>query len=160
MLVTAAKVIAGRRSELRGTVVVLFQPAEERHSVNNPLGGAIRMIRDHAAGAELSELLTGGAAGKAPPGEGKWTTDQLHLTDGFETEMDGCLLEHVDEVYGAHLWNYASAGTIGCSPGSVTANSDSLEIVVTGTGGHASAPHGKTPVQICSRRMVGRESTL
>jgi metal-dependent amidase/aminoacylase/carboxypeptidase family protein len=33
MLVGAAKVIAGRRSELRGTVVVLFQPAEERHSV-------------------------------------------------------------------------------------------------------------------------------
>ena len=40
------------------------------------------------------------------------------------------------------LWNYASAGTIGCAPGSITANSDSLEIVVTGTGGHASAPHG------------------
>ena len=46
----------------------------------------------------------------------------------------------VDEVYGAHLWNCALSGTVGGSSGSVTANSDSLDITVTGTGGHASAP--------------------
>ena len=46
----------------------------------------------------------------------------------------------IDEVYGAHLWNCALSGTIGCAAGSVTANSDSLDITVTGTGGHASAP--------------------
>ena len=43
-------------------------------------------------------------------------------------------------MYGAHLWNCALSGTVGCSAGSVTANSDSLDITVTGTGGHASAP--------------------
>ena len=70
------------------------------------------------------------------------TTRQRHVTDGFDTSMDGSLLEEIDEVYGAHLWNYASAGTIGCAAGPCTANSDSLELVVKGTGGHASAPQG------------------
>ena len=42
---------------LRGRVVLLFQPAEERNSVRNPMGGAIRMIRDRAAGEELCREL-------------------------------------------------------------------------------------------------------
>ena len=37
--------------------MLLFQPAEERHSARNPMGGAIRMIRDRAAGEELCREL-------------------------------------------------------------------------------------------------------
>jgi len=59
MLVGAASVLAAARATLRGAVVLLFQPAEERHSVNNPLGGAIRMLRDHVAGVlDLGFVLT------------------------------------------------------------------------------------------------------
>ena len=35
MLVGAAKAIASRRAGLKGRVVLLFQPAEERHSVRH-----------------------------------------------------------------------------------------------------------------------------
>ena len=49
----------------------------------------------------------------------------------------------------------ASAGTLGCAPGSVTANSDSLDIMVTGTGGHASAPHGTVdPVVVATQFII------
>jgi hypothetical protein len=104
MLVGAAKIIASRRSQIRGAVVLLFQPAEERHAINNPKGGAIRMIRDHTAGEELGRVLL---SSSESPGSGKasqhspslqWTTDQLNLTDGFDTSMDSKLLEHVDQV--------------------------------------------------------------
>lgn len=105
MLVGAAKVIAGRRGEIRGTVIVLFQPAEERHSVNNPLGGAIRMIRDADAGEKLCRLLRGEKekSSDALASAGQWSADELNLTAGFDTSMDGRLLECIDEVYGAHL---------------------------------------------------------
>ena len=201
MLIGAAKVLAAQRSELRGTVVLLFQPAEERHSVNNPMGGAIRMIRDVEAGEELSRVLGGGggdassttagagggAAGvteassvsssssssslsEGKAGEGKsdaddgntaWSTEERNTTSGFVTHMDGPLLSHVDEVYGAHLWNYASAGTVGCAPGSVTANSDSLDILITGTGGHASAPHGTVdPVVVAAQFITAAQCII
>ena len=45
--------------------------------------------------------------------------------DGNDTSMDSPLLMGVDEVYGCHLWNYSSAGTVGIAAGAVTANSDS-----------------------------------
>jgi hypothetical protein len=121
MLVAAAKVLAGRRATLRGNLVLLFQPAEERHSVNNPMGGAIRMIRDHAAGEELSALLQGqeiplsparecargnsmaaqaeqAARGMAGDGGPRWAAERLHFTDGFDLSMDGRLLEQIHEV--------------------------------------------------------------
>ena len=57
MLIGAARLIAARRAELKGRVVLLFQPAEERNSISNPMGGAIRMIRDTAAGRKLADRL-------------------------------------------------------------------------------------------------------
>ena len=57
MLVGAARLIAARRAELKGRVVLLFQPAEERNSITNPMGGAIRMVRDTAAGRKLADRL-------------------------------------------------------------------------------------------------------
>eukprot|EP00927_Polykrikos_kofoidii_P055633 TRINITY_DN49848_c0_g1_i1.p1 TRINITY_DN49848_c0_g1~~TRINITY_DN49848_c0_g1_i1.p1 ORF type:complete len:531 (-),score=61.90 TRINITY_DN49848_c0_g1_i1:90-1682(-) len=153
MLIGAAKVIAARREQLQGSVVLCFQPAEERHPINNPMGGAIRMIRDVTAGEELCRAL-GAQAKPSSKNEENWTAEERNLTDGHDTSMDGSLLDSVDEVYGAHLWNYASAGTIGCAPGSVTANSDSLEIVVSGTGGHASAPQGTVDPVVVAAQLI------
>ena len=114
------------------------------------MGGAIRMIRDRAGGAALARRL-GATASAPPPAEGEEASERVrNETDGHDLSMDGDLLAGVDEVYGAHLWNYASAGTMGCAAGAVTANSDSLCFVVHGTGGHASAP------QVMSSFAAGR----
>merc|ERR1711904_667947 len=101
-----------------------------------------------------------GAPSKSLPVESKWTVDQLNFTDGDDTSMDGRLLECIDEVYGAHLWNYASPGTIGCAPGSVTANSDSLEITVSGAGGHASAPQGTVDPIVVAAQFINAAQTI
>lgn len=152
MLIGAAKVLSSRRKELKGQIVLLFQPAEERHPINNPKGGAIRMIRDAKAGDELSHVL--GAGPSVEQSKNHWTAEELHFTDPDDTSMDGRLLECIDEVYGLHLWNYANAGTIGCAPGSVTANSDTFEVVVSGTGGHGSSPHGTVDPVVVAAQLV------
>eukprot|EP00928_Gymnodinium_smaydae_P027929 TRINITY_DN21440_c0_g1_i1.p1 TRINITY_DN21440_c0_g1~~TRINITY_DN21440_c0_g1_i1.p1 ORF type:complete len:566 (+),score=70.16 TRINITY_DN21440_c0_g1_i1:100-1698(+) len=159
MLVAAAKVLATRRQKLRGCIVFLFQPAEERHPVGNPMGGAIRMIRDANAGEQLARVL--GLPAKPALDRSSWTEEQLHHKDGFDKAMDGRLLDGVDEVYGAHLWNYGCAGTIGCGGGSVTANSDSLVISITGTGGHASAPQGTVdPVVVAAQFIMAAQGIV
>jgi len=158
MLVGAARILAKEKKSLYGNIVLLFQPAEERHSVNNPMGGAIRMIRDISAGEELTALLSESSEAAPTPSEPlAMDSDEKHKrdnTEGYDTSMDGKLLERVDEVYGAHLWNYATAGTLGCAPGSITANSDSLEITVQGTGGHASAPQGTVDAVVVAAQLV------
>lgn len=48
MLMGAAEVLAGLREELAGTVVFIFQPAEEGAPPGEPLGGAALMIQEGA----------------------------------------------------------------------------------------------------------------
>ena len=156
MLLGAAQLLAKRRSELIGRVVLIFQPAEERHPLHNPMGGAIRMIRDRAAGRALAARL--GVTKFATRMERCEVADlsdrERNETDGFDTSMDGMFLEGIDEVYGAHLWNYAPAGTVGCLPGAITANSDSVSLTVRGTGGHASAPQGTVDAIAVAAQLV------
>ena len=160
MLVGAAKLIAARRPALRGRLVLLFQPAEERHPLSNPLGGAIHMIRDQKAGRALAARLgvscaAGDAAGANGADADADARPGPREADGSERSYDSPLLSGVDEVYGCHLWNYASAGTVGVAPGSVTANSDSLQLLVRGTGGHASAPQGTVDAVVVASQLVG-----
>ncbi|MFN3669990.1 MAG: amidohydrolase [Brevundimonas sp.] len=48
MLMGAAEVLAGMKAELAGTVVFIFQPAEEGAPPGEPLGGAALMIQEGA----------------------------------------------------------------------------------------------------------------
>ena len=163
MLLGAARMLAPKRASLHGRVILLFQPAEERHPANNPMGGAIRMIRDREAGRVLAARLGLTHAAKAARREEvgssaaalrQPTERERNETDGFDVSMDSALLDGIDEVYGAHLWNYASAGTVGCAGGAVTANSDSLTLVVRGTGGHASAPQGTVDAVAVAAQLI------
>jgi len=114
------------------------------------------MIRDRAAGRALAARL--GVTKFATRMERCEVADlsdrERNETDGFDTSMDGMFLEGIDEVYGAHLWNYAPAGTIGCLPGAITSNSDSVSLTVRGTGGHASAPQGTVDAIAVAAQLV------
>ena len=74
----------------RGTVVLLFQPAEERNSVRNPMGGAIRMIRDRAAGEELCREL--GVKVVTRPVVGPAAVEDIYNRDGRDDTFDEALL--------------------------------------------------------------------
>ena len=75
---------------LRGRVVLLFQPAEERNSVRNPMGGAIRMIRDRAAGEELCREL--GVEVVTRPEVGPTVVEDINNRDGRDDTFDEALL--------------------------------------------------------------------
>jgi amidohydrolase len=55
---------------------------------------------------------------------------------------DGVLDQpHVDAVYGLHLWSEHPAGMVLTRPGPMMASSDTIEVTITGRGGHGAQPH-------------------
>ncbi|MEC9466588.1 MAG: amidohydrolase [Myxococcota bacterium] len=72
---------------------------------------------------------------------------------------DGAV-EGVDEIYGAHLWNYQSFGTIGVRPGPVMAASDKFEISIEGIGGHGACPQGTVDPIVVSAHLICALQTI
>ncbi|WP_243612325.1 M20 aminoacylase family protein [Shimia aestuarii] len=90
-----------------GTVVLIFQPAEE-----------------------------GGAGGKA-------------MCDDGLMERWG-----IQEVYGLHNMPGLPVGSFATRPGPLLASADEFEIVVTGKGGHAAAPHEAVDTTLVAAQIV------
>ena len=66
---------------------------------------------------------------------------------------DGAL-DNVDEIYGLHLWNYQSFGTIGIQSGPVMAAADKFKIIIKGKGGHGATPQGTTDAIIVASQII------
>jgi amidohydrolase len=94
MLLGAAHVLSGMRSQLEASVVLIFQPAEE-----GP-GGALPMIEEGALASPA---------------------------------VDAIAMLHVD--------SRLDVGSVGITPGSVSASTDELYLTVRGSGGHGAYPH-------------------
>lgn len=87
ILMAAAEVFAGLRNELRGTIKLLFQPAEE-NLPNGEIGGAKRMLAEGAFadpkpdvvfGLHLVTFLPAGTLGYCP-GPSHASADTFHIT--------------------------------------------------------------------------------
>jgi len=94
MLLGAAQLLKAREEQIRGTVKLLFQPAEE-----------------------------GGAGG-------------LRMCDEGALESPA-----VQRAFGLHVWPTMPTGQIGSRAGTLLAAAGSVDITVSGTGGHAAMPH-------------------
>jgi IAA-amino acid hydrolase len=117
MLLGAARLLKAREGQIRGTVKLLFQPAEEGGA------GALQMCNEGAL--------------ESP---------------------------EVQRAFGLHVWPYIPAGTVASRAGTLLVAGSSLEITVTGRGGHAAMPHQcvdpvATAAQIISalQMVVARE---
>ncbi|MBA3280164.1 MAG: amidohydrolase [Geodermatophilaceae bacterium] len=97
MLAGAARLLAGRRAEIAGRVLFMFQPGEEGF---------------HGARFMLEEGL---------------------LTTVADAPVSGAFALHISSTF--------ASGTVHTRGGPFLASEDRIEIVVTGRGGHASAPH-------------------
>src|SRR5882762_9912419 len=95
MLVGAARLLAGRRDSLAGSVLFMFQPGEEGY---------------HGARVMIEEGLLDGE--DAPSG-----------------------------AFARHVTHRRPAGVISAKPGPTAAAADTIQMIVRGQGGHASAPH-------------------
>ena len=79
---------------------------------------------------------------------------------GAKRMIAGKCLEDVDMVFGLHVWNFQTVGTIGVCEGAITANSDRFEIVVTGKGGHGSQPQATVDPIIVGAQVVTALQTI
>jgi amidohydrolase len=70
------------------------------------------------------------------------------------------VLNGVDEIYGAHLWNYQKYGTIGVKPGPVMAAADLFTITIKGKGGHGATPHGTVDAVVVSSHVIQALQTI
>jgi amidohydrolase len=107
MLLGAAGALQCKRAELSGSVVLIFQPAEE-----GP-GGALPMIEAGALD---------------------------------EPKVEAIAMLHVDPRL--------DVGTIGITPGGVSASTDELYIRIRGIGGHGAYPHTSIDALPASAAMV------
>ena len=73
--------------------------------------------------------------------------------------IDGAL-EGVDQIYGAHVWNYQNFGTIGIRPGPFMAASDAFDITIFGKGGHGAAPQGTQDAIVIASHLIQAFQTI
>ena len=69
MLMGAAEVLAGMRDQIAGTIVFVFQPAEEGAPPGEPKGGAALMIEEGALADPRPEAIFGLHVVPGPPGK-------------------------------------------------------------------------------------------
>lgn len=91
------------------------------------LKGKIIFIHQHA-----EELPPGGA--------------QAMIKDG--------VLDEVDYIYGAHVWDEGNIGTVGFNEGYTMGGGDNFEIIVDGNGGHGAMPHLTVDSVVTASQLV------
>jgi len=115
-----------------GHIAMLLGAAEVLSKMKNQINGSVRFIFQ-------------------PAEEGKGGARYMI--------QDGCL-NNVDEIYGAHLWNYQNYGTIGIKSGPVMAAADLFKIIIKGKGGHGAAPQGCVDSIIVASHLIQSFQTI
>ena len=79
---------------------------------------------------------------------------------GARYMIEDGVLDGVDEIYGAHLWNYQRYGTIGVKSGPVMAAADFFDITIKGKGGHGATPHGTVDAILVASQIIQSLQTI
>ena len=79
---------------------------------------------------------------------------------GAQYMIEDKVLDGVDEIYGAHLWNYQEYGTIGVKSGPIMAAADLFDISIKGKGGHGATPHGTVDAIIVASQIIQSLQTI
>lgn len=130
-LLSTAKILNRNKDKFKGTVKLVFQPAEESSKEYDPTG--------KIAGGALPMIMEGG------------------LGDPESPEVDAALALHIiagDEPE-------AATGHIGVKDGAFTGSADEIIININGKGGHASAPHTAVdPIYIASQVYIALQGFI
>ncbi len=99
MLMGAAEVLAGMRADLPGTVVFIFQPAEEGAPPGEPLGGAALMLQEGALENPKPDAIFGLHVVPGRPGT------VFYRPQGFMAASDRIdIVLHGRQTHGAWPW--------------------------------------------------------
>ncbi len=99
--------------------------------------------------------------------------DQLHGTiylifqhaeevppGGAREMMATGLFDELDFIYGQHLFTPIPTGKIGVTNGAVTSNSDTFELKIQGSGGHASQPENAIDPVVIGSQIVAQFQSI
>ena len=99
MLMGAAEVLAGMKDDIAGTIVFIFQPAEEGAPPGEPLGGAALMIQDGALADPRPDAIFGLHVVPGRPGS------IFYRPQGFMAASDRVdITLHGRQTHGAWPW--------------------------------------------------------
>ncbi len=134
--------LLAHKSQIRGVVKFLFQPAEEG------FGTPLLLLSSRATPpspdrlcAALCVTISYAIAGAA-----------AMIQDGVLS--DGKFGPKVDEIFGLHLWNYMNVGQVGLKTGPLMAASDRFVITIKGKGGHGAVPQGTCDCIVAGSNLV------
>jgi len=69
-------------------------------------------------------------------------------------------LDGVNQIYGAHLWNYQNCGTVSTKEGPIMAAADIFEINIRGKGGHGAMPQGTNDTIVAASQLINSFQTI
>ncbi|MCW1401549.1 M20 family metallopeptidase [Novosphingobium sp. MW5] len=154
----------GRRVLLRGDMDALPMPEETGLDFASKIAGAM-----HACGHDAHTAMLAGAArllcdrrsslaGEVQfmfqPGEEGWHGARFMLDDGLIDPLP-------DAAFALHIMPNAPHGVIAGREGPLLASADQLEIVVEGSGGHASLPHEtRDPVPVAAEIVLALQAMV
>ncbi|GAA4716559.1 M20 metallopeptidase family protein [Brevibacillus fulvus] len=83
------------------------------------------------------------------------------LPSGAEKLVKEGVVDHVDAVFGLHLWQAMEKGKIGVAHGPMMASADDFRITIEGKGGHGSMPHDTVdPIYIAGHIITALQSII
>lgn len=82
------------------------------------------------------------------------------LNSGADNMTREGVLEGVDVICGLHVWSPLESGTMAYRVGPIMASCDAWEAVITGKGGHGSAPHRAIDPTVAASRVIASLQTV
>ncbi len=70
------------------------------------------------------------------------------------------VLDGINQIYGAHLWNYQQCGTISTKVGPIMAAADMFKIDIRGRGGHGAMPQGTNDTILAASQLINSLQTI
>jgi len=114
------------------------------------LVGAARLL------SSRRDLLAGRVAMMFQPGEEGYGGAKAMLDEGLLDRVGS-----VDRALAIHVTPLIPSGMVASRPGALMASVDSLEVVITGHGGHASMPHDAVdPIPVASEIVLALQSMV
>src|SRR5699024_2865396 len=69
-------------------------------------------------------------------------------------------LDHIDAVFGNHLWSTTDVGKIETKPGVFMAGTDRFDITIKGQGGHGAYPHETKDAIVIAAELISKLQTI
>lgn len=116
-----------------GHTATLLILAKVMQAYQKELAGTIVFVHQHAE--------------ETPPG-------------GAQNIVSSGKLDHVDAVFGNHLWATTELGRIETKPGVFMAGTDRFEITILGQGGHGAYPHQAKDAIVTASEVISKLQTI